>query len=717
MKIVVNAELIKSLNKKKDVEQLEYFKKELLKILKNKDNEDVSKAIEDYDNSIRKTYSEIGIEKAGYGIGTVRVWKGQKFRKIAPGKWRRIYDSNTRGANQSIAILRKKIANAQSIDELLQLVMENTNRFMDAEGKLLPIVDKLNEAVKASKTRLNAGKPSTQDQIEQFKKENNNVTSVIGALIEDANSIPLKLQSYYKGEFKDIESKLYYGEKLYDYIKDIKTKINKLQNDYNNENTYGLTDEEYDALTNAVGKINSDYWILETDIEDLKKKVKDEKMKDEISAVNIVNLSKEEKKEIQKYDDKVEEFVAKNVEKLSWTLTKDVYDFLDSDISNSEAGKQWLKKHGCYTPKQFYQYVYDRINDELATKKKREREAKKKAIDEKLNNINAQVEEFSDKEIIKSFEDLEGVEADIETFKQKVINHNIKSKETDIRYNNRSKELYAAGVKRWDKEFTEDPILNEIEKIRVDLWQESKDIRNERDELEKKLNPLLGPIAYYYLNKFDYDKDARIDSCNTIEEVVELFNKQDWYKEEGKKSLDIKNVDVNAAKDIFKAMERIFAIFPEQKGYGKSIKNQYADSNTWACASEDSGITVNSKFWKNYDKLKEDYAKTEGNFHPKGTQAIDIIYHEYYHVMTTTKDLAKKIKERVTKNLKMKGKKGGPKQNELIEFGISKYALKNADEFGAECFCQALGSKNPTQFAIEVFKETLKAKKYMRGLI
>ena len=173
MKVVVNAELIKSLNKKKDAAQLNYFKKELIKVLEKNDEEIVSKAIEDYDNSIKKTYSEIGIEKAGYGIGTVRVWKGQKFRKIAPGKWRRIYDSNTRGARQSINIIKKKIANAQSIDELLQLVMENTNRFMDADGKLLPIVEELQNAVKESKGRLNTGKPSTQEQIEQFKKENN----------------------------------------------------------------------------------------------------------------------------------------------------------------------------------------------------------------------------------------------------------------------------------------------------------------------------------------------------------------------------------------------------------------------------------------------------------------------------------------------------------------------------------------------------------------
>ena len=155
--IVVKAGIIKSLNERQEKNQLEYFKKELVKVLEQaekRENNAISKAIEDYDKSMAKTFlNEYGIEKArGYGIGTVREWKGEKFRKIAPGKWRKIYDSNTRGANQSIAIIRKKILAAKTTDELLQIVMENTNRFMDSNGNLLPIVEKLQEAVKDRKT-------------------------------------------------------------------------------------------------------------------------------------------------------------------------------------------------------------------------------------------------------------------------------------------------------------------------------------------------------------------------------------------------------------------------------------------------------------------------------------------------------------------------------------------------------------------------------------
>ncbi|MBO7517992.1 MAG: hypothetical protein J6T31_02660, partial [Methanobrevibacter sp.] len=152
-------EVLKSIQQGKKKQQLEYFKNELLKILEqneNKRNEIISKAIEDYDKSIAKTFSqEFGIEKAGYGIGTIRVWKGEKFRKIAPGKWRKIYDSNTRGARQSVAIIKKKIENAKNIDELMQIVTENTNRYMDGNGKLLPVVEQLKETVNASKKFLN----------------------------------------------------------------------------------------------------------------------------------------------------------------------------------------------------------------------------------------------------------------------------------------------------------------------------------------------------------------------------------------------------------------------------------------------------------------------------------------------------------------------------------------------------------------------------------
>lgn len=709
MKVVVSAELIKSLNKKKDAAQLNYFKKELIKVLEKNDEEIVSKAIEDYDNSIKKTYSEIGIEKAGYGIGTVRVWKGQKFRKIAPGKWRRIYDSNTRGARQSINIIKKKIANAQSIDELLQLVMENTNRFMDADGKLLPIVEELQNAVKESKGRLNTGKPSTQEQIDKIKEENNKKYNPVKAAIGDYVFIHDKYKGFASHEFKDDEQKLNEAERFMEEMKDLKSRINKMQNNFTYENnSLGLSDEEYDELTNTVGKLNNNINQFETVIDGLKHKIQTEKQKDLINAENIENLTEEEKADIQIFEQEINDFINS---KTYFGVEYGLRELCKNSKASIEAGRKWLKQHDLFSFEDLCDYVIKKIADKENEKKQKKADER----NEKIKQINEDnIKTYSDTEIQKAFEEVDKLKDELAASKDRVRNYNIEKKENKIAYNNRTAELKQKGYNRWDKEFTEDEEFQRIEKKDLELWQRQKELIAERDELDKKLSQYMGPIAYYYLNKFEYEADPAIDSCEDTKSVVELIKSKDWYTEEGNNRLAIDDIDVNAAKGVFKCMERIFAIFPEQKGYNVSLKTNYSNSNTWACASTQTGITFNSKYYKNYSELRKDYDNTEGGFHPMGTNADDIVFHEYFHVMTTGRNLASKIKQNVTKALKMRGKKGGPKQDDVIRYGISEYATKNADEFGAECFCQALGSKNPTAFAIEVFKETLKYIKYMR---
>lgn len=43
--------------------------------------------------------NKFDIEKANFGIGTIRVWNGKKFKKIAPGKWREVYEK--KGSSKS----------------------------------------------------------------------------------------------------------------------------------------------------------------------------------------------------------------------------------------------------------------------------------------------------------------------------------------------------------------------------------------------------------------------------------------------------------------------------------------------------------------------------------------------------------------------------------------------------------------------------------------
>ena len=156
---------------------LNYFKKKIMAILEKQTDDapaEINKSLEQIDYIYSQmnpgTFSEI--EKSrGYGIGTVREWKGRKYKKIAPNKWRLVYESNSRGAKQSIAYLKKAVMNAKSTDELLQIVMENVNRFQDTNGKTLDIVSELQEAVRSAKTALNGKKEPAATKPAETKKE------------------------------------------------------------------------------------------------------------------------------------------------------------------------------------------------------------------------------------------------------------------------------------------------------------------------------------------------------------------------------------------------------------------------------------------------------------------------------------------------------------------------------------------------------------------
>ena len=80
------------------------------------------------------------LRKAAYPVGTVREWKGKKYIKTAPGKWRRKYDSDSRGAKLSIAAIKRKVDKCETVEELLEVAKQNKHRFTDADGKYLPFV-------------------------------------------------------------------------------------------------------------------------------------------------------------------------------------------------------------------------------------------------------------------------------------------------------------------------------------------------------------------------------------------------------------------------------------------------------------------------------------------------------------------------------------------------------------------------------------------------
>ena len=145
-------------------EKLDYFKKLVIEHLES---------LEADKKELKKSLLEAeSIAKGGKGlpVGTVRDWKGRKYVKVAPGKWKPKYDSHSRGAKLSIAALKRKADECKSSEELLQLVLENRERFSDEIGRPLPLVKELSDYISAKNDELESGKKPAKAKAKKEKK-------------------------------------------------------------------------------------------------------------------------------------------------------------------------------------------------------------------------------------------------------------------------------------------------------------------------------------------------------------------------------------------------------------------------------------------------------------------------------------------------------------------------------------------------------------------
>ena len=161
-------------------EKLEYFKKKILAHLDDLEQKENAEKKELKKSLI--AFEMTSIEKAGYPVGTIREWKGKKYIKVAPGKWKPKYDSHSRGAKMAIAALKKKIDACTDSEELMQIILENRDRFSDENGRPLPFVKELsdyisgrNDTIESEKTE----KKATDEKIKNhFEEQGDKETSV-----------------------------------------------------------------------------------------------------------------------------------------------------------------------------------------------------------------------------------------------------------------------------------------------------------------------------------------------------------------------------------------------------------------------------------------------------------------------------------------------------------------------------------------------------------
>ena len=137
-------------------EKLDYFKKKILAHLDDLEQKENAEKKELKKSLI--AFEMASIEKAGYPVGTLREWKGKKYIKVAPGKWKPKYDSHSRGAKMAIAALKKKIDACTDSEELMQIILENRNRFSDENGRPLPFVKELSDYISGLNDKHEKGK-------------------------------------------------------------------------------------------------------------------------------------------------------------------------------------------------------------------------------------------------------------------------------------------------------------------------------------------------------------------------------------------------------------------------------------------------------------------------------------------------------------------------------------------------------------------------------
>ena len=163
--------------------------------IKEKVLEHLAKLEEEENKTLKKSFMFALLGKSGKGlpVGTIREWKGKKFIKIAPGKWRPKYDSHTRGAKLAISALKKKIIACKDEHEMMQLILENRDRFTDTRGNPLPFVQELYEFTKENQNKIE----NKQDKNTKEKKQNKKIDS---AKNTKEDGYPEKDYPEYKGK-------------------------------------------------------------------------------------------------------------------------------------------------------------------------------------------------------------------------------------------------------------------------------------------------------------------------------------------------------------------------------------------------------------------------------------------------------------------------------------------------------------------------------------
>ncbi|MBO7692523.1 MAG: hypothetical protein J6W16_07165 [Methanobrevibacter sp.] len=338
-RFMVKASEYKNVCKAVNDRKLAELKKEIIEILKKQDEKEFKKAVDLFESQemhyshLEKSITGKWVEKAGYGVGTVRIWKGKKYKKIAPGKWARVFDKEGRGTNIAIGKLIAKVQKIDNVEDLMDFVMQNKQRFVDENGEDLPILNKLRAASDIRNEKLSGESSSyTYGVGEDTSRAKNEIFAGKDKITKeeaDLHKVARKFSQMPTGELNKRKAQL---ERWID------NKTKSKRDHLNNTIWREKYQEELDAINDVLDKRgvkktekNKDNWIQDSKgnrltVEEAKKRIKDQANQIKVFEELISERSKADGMRMEVAKRSLEEYNKDLMDKLSPEDRKELED-------------------------------------------------------------------------------------------------------------------------------------------------------------------------------------------------------------------------------------------------------------------------------------------------------------------------------------------------------------------------------------------------------
>lgn len=321
--------------------------------------------------------------------------------------------------------------------------------------------------------------------------------------------------------------------------------------------------------------------------------------------------------------------------------------------------------------------------------------------------------------------DMQSPERDEKDYKESQIQRRL---ERNIRQSKRLVDAYKAAGDDKGAEEAMDAVRMDQARMREFIERTGRHRRYDREQISgygpDKLNrPKKKPAPKPEPPK---PKKPTINDQKTVEEVTEFFKQKDWFVKTTLKDgtpfnsgdyLSLDKCDLESAKATFRAYDLVFKKYPQLVGKFSSVTTTKLAQTVYAQCTfgfVNEGVQLNTIYFSNHERLKRVLAReVESGFSPKGLKdPMSIVVHELGHAIDGYLTFGEQLGGQGKKGPKAVSSMLRPKVMKACGYTVgdtaktvSIYATKNAQEWFAEAFSEAMCSENPRPVAAELLKQ------------